>query len=203
MATNPKFKITEKGTELPIRDIQGKPYLDVAYRLVWFREVYPHGKILTDIVSVSETEAVVRATVSIPDTTAGIYLELSTAHKRKEKGRLPHIETAETGAVGRALAFAGFGTQFEPELDEVEDMSDLSDSPVVVPGKALVAAKAAAVSSDPWKDLERLSDDMVAKKKLSAQAFMEMLRSQFGVPNLYKLTEAQVAVVMNKLNVLK
>jgi hypothetical protein len=51
---------------------------------------------------------------------------LSTGHKGESRKDFPsgHMEKAETGAVGRALAFLGYGTQFG-ELDE----GRLSDSP--------------------------------------------------------------------------
>ncbi len=41
-----------------------------------------------------------------------------------------HLEKSETGAIGRALALCGFGTQFTPELDEGER---LADSPLQSP----------------------------------------------------------------------
>jgi hypothetical protein len=44
------------------------------------------------------------------------------------------LEKAETKAIGRALAHAGYGTQFAPE-DETEDIKDAADSPVTRPTK--------------------------------------------------------------------
>ena len=39
---------TTKGTELPTIDLHGKPYLQVAHRIVWFREERPDWRIKTE-----------------------------------------------------------------------------------------------------------------------------------------------------------
>ena len=54
---------------------------------------------------------------------------MATGTKKEDvKGFGDYMEKAETGAVGRALALCGFGTQFSPELDEVGG-GRLADSP--------------------------------------------------------------------------
>lgn len=117
---------TEKGTELPLLDLRGKDYLQVAHRLVWFREQHPDWSIETQIISFSENGALVKATIK---NDKGITI--ATSHKTEDrKGFQDFIEKAETGAIGRALAACGFGTQFAPELDEGER---LADSPVQRP----------------------------------------------------------------------
>ena len=44
------------------------------------------------------------------------------------RGFPDYIEKSETGAIGRALAACGFGTQFAPDLDEI-DANRFVDSP--------------------------------------------------------------------------
>src|SRR6185437_15550578 len=44
---------------------------------------------------------------------------LATAHSEESRGKLPYIKKAETGAIARALALCGYGTQFG-EMDEDE-----------------------------------------------------------------------------------
>lgn len=129
---------TEKGTEIPLLNLKGKDYLEVKYRIVWFRERHPNGTIVTELVRETENECLAKAT---------IYDEanrvLATAHKFEDrKGFQDFREKAETGATGRALALCGFGTQFAPELEEGER---IVDSPVenrrelkAVPQKAQV-----------------------------------------------------------------
>lgn len=106
---------TPKGTELPVMSLRGKDYLEVKYRLVWFREEHPDWGIETDIVSISADSATVRAIIKNPH---GQIMSMS--HKVEDKkGFADFLEKAETGAIGRALALIGFGTQFcADDLDE-------------------------------------------------------------------------------------
>lgn len=115
---------TPKGTEIPLIDLKGKKYLVVAERLRWFREEHPDWSIVTHIVQSSDTHSVVKAEIFAP----GFNWPVATAHKREDaKHFQDHLEKAETGAVGRALAMCGYGTQFAPELDEGDR---IVDSPV-------------------------------------------------------------------------
>jgi hypothetical protein len=120
-------------------------YLPVQWRLVWFRDACPDGTIETEIVHLDldkETEeevfvwnnerrrsekvvktargvAIVRATVK--DGKGGV----ATGTKMERASAFPdYLEKAETGAIGRALAALGYGTQFAPELDEAHRIVD-------------------------------------------------------------------------------
>ena len=120
-------------------------YLPVQWRLVWFREHCPEGSIETEMLQLDldrETEeegyawnndtrrsekvikranglAVFRATVK--DGKGGI----ATGTKSEKAASFPdYIEKAETGAIGRALAALGYGTQFAPDLDEQHRIVD-------------------------------------------------------------------------------
>lgn len=99
---------TPKGTELPLLNLRGKEYLETKFRLVWFREEMPLARIETDIIHYEPTGSVVKATIR--DDKGNI---LATAHKTEDpQGFQDHLEKAETGAIGRALAMCGYGTQF-------------------------------------------------------------------------------------------
>lgn len=105
--------------------LRGKEYLEVCWRIVWFREKHPNGAIITELINVDPI--VVKATIY--DAEGHI---LSTGHAALiDKGNAVWsgrvIEKNETSAVGRALAMAGFGTQFSREED---DEDHLADSPV-------------------------------------------------------------------------
>lgn len=120
-------KITSKGTELPLLNLKGKPYLQVAHRLVWFREDKPEAEIKTTVIDLKETYAIMKAEIIVEGRVLG------SGHKKEtEENFSDFIEKAETGAIGRALAMAGYGTQFDPDLDEGDR---LADSPVEIPGK--------------------------------------------------------------------
>lgn len=133
MATRKSFK-TPKGTELPLLSLKGKEYLQVAHRLVWFREEHPQGVIRTMMKERQgegkDEYAVFQAEIHVM-TDRGPML-VATAHKRESRGGFDDfIEKAETGSVGRALALMGFGTQFA--ADELDEGSRLADSPMPSP----------------------------------------------------------------------
>lgn len=115
---------TSKGTELPLLNLRGREYLEVKYRLVWFREEHPDWSIETELPSVTEVSAYARATVR--DEKGRI---IATSHKFESVQGFPDfIEKAETGAIGRALALIGYGTQFC--ADELDEGARIVDSPV-------------------------------------------------------------------------
>lgn len=119
MSRQSEFK-TPKGTILPLLDMRGKPYLQVAHRLVWFREEKPEWRIETHFVQLFDAYAI--ACAKIMNEQGQV---MATGHKREDQKHFPdHMEKAETGAIGRALAMIGYGTQFAPELDEGDRLAD-------------------------------------------------------------------------------
>jgi hypothetical protein len=106
--------------------LKGKDYLPVAFRLVWFREAHPLGRIVTELVQVDVEAGFAICRASVYDTNGNL---LATATKHEDRKGFPdYIEKSETGAIGRALGIAGFGTQFM--ADELIEGDRLADSPV-------------------------------------------------------------------------
>ena len=117
---------TAKGTELPLLNLRGKEYLEVKYRLVWFREDHPDWSIETELLNVTDVSAYARA--SIRDESGRI---IATSHKfERIQGFPDFIEKAETGAIGRALALIGYGTQFC--ADDLDEGQRIVDAPVPI-----------------------------------------------------------------------
>lgn len=125
-----------------------KDYLPVQWRLVWFREACPNGTIETEEVEVDldremeeevyawnaekrRSEKIIkrakgyaRFRATVTDGRGG----KATGTKSECAASFPdYIEKAETGAIGRALAALGYGTQFAPEFNEEHR---IVDSPV-------------------------------------------------------------------------
>jgi hypothetical protein len=111
--------------------VQGRLYLPVSARLVWFREEHPDWGIETEPIEINHEKqyAVFRARIYNAE---GKLMAMGTK-KEDVKGFGDYLEKAETGAVGRALALCGFGTQFSPELDE-SSRGRSADSPYPMGG---------------------------------------------------------------------
>lgn len=106
-----------------LMDLKGKKYLQVMWRLVWFREVTQGWNIDTKLEQLTDNHAVFSAKIYDEN---GVQ-KSSGYGSESVKDFRDFIEKAETKAVGRALAMLGFGTQFSPEMDEGER---IVDSPV-------------------------------------------------------------------------
>jgi hypothetical protein len=97
-------------------NLQGKKYLPAAYRLVWFRDECPDWGIVTELFEGGQEAgfATVKASIFNPEGRV-----IATGHKTETKQDFPAgwVEKAEAGAVARALAYVGFGTQFGEDVD--------------------------------------------------------------------------------------
>lgn len=174
---------TPAGKLLPLMNLKGKDYLAVAYRLVWYREIFPKGRITTEAVQMTQEYAVFRA--SIFDDSGNL---LATATKHESKKDFPdHIEKAETGAIGRALALCGFGTQFTDELDEGER---IVDSPIAPRSSQTSPVAPKTNSSAPLISEAQLKrfHAIAGRMQLTAEQVKPMLLTRFGIDSSSKLT---------------
>lgn len=138
-------------------NLKGKNYLPVAARVVMFRKDHPTASVMTDTKQVGDDTYV----------TCAIMFEgrvVATAHKRvrlemKGKGKSAAadwpLETAETGAVGRALALCGYGT-LAGDLDEGDELADapVGDGDVPDVTSVLEDVAAADPESEEWEVLK-------------------------------------------------
>ena len=108
-----------------------KYYLDVAARKLWFRLKYPKGKIVKQLVYRTEQMAVIEARVYLDcNDPADNFIANAFAQKYlTEDAQFGNkfLELAETAAVGRALADAGFGLQFADEEGDIDP--EVADAP--------------------------------------------------------------------------
>lgn len=108
--------------------LKGKDYLQVAWRLVWFRDT-ENGcgtawGLQTELLEHGDDWAVFKATITNQEGKV-----ISTGHGSESKRDFgDYLEKAETKAVGRALAMLGFGTQFA--ADELDEGERIVDSPI-------------------------------------------------------------------------
>jgi hypothetical protein len=143
----------------------GKLYAPVYVRIALFREDHPVADgwgITAEIVSTDETSCLSRASITDPDGRV-----VATGHKREHKAHFPDFEEKSlTGAVGRALLMAGYGTQYA--LDELDEGERIVDAPI--PGNYQMTATPVVVKAD---------DPKVAYK-VAANLFMDECKRLFG-----------------------
>lgn len=121
--------------------LKGKDYLQVMWRLVWFREDHPDFGINCTALELGEDHAIFKAVI-----TDANGVQVSCGHGSESKRDFgDFLEKAETKAVGRALAMLGYGTQFA--ADELDEGERIVDSPVARKAqKAAEAPKTEAVN---------------------------------------------------------
>jgi len=111
--------------------LKGKPYLEVKWRLVWFRMEHPDYGISTQMVQFDPQAKFAIFHAVITDSTGRVVAE--GTKMEDSKGFPDYPEKAETGAIGRALGILGYGTQFAPEFDEIDPSSPsprIVDAPI-------------------------------------------------------------------------
>jgi hypothetical protein len=136
---------TPKGTELPFLNLKGKEYLQVAHRLLWFREEHPTWSIKSEIVEITDAFAIMKAIIINDD---GSLIQTAHGHEDK-KDFNDFIEKAETKAIGRALGMAGYGTQFAPEFDEQHRLVDSPQEPKTAHGSKSAVPSHGTVAAFP------------------------------------------------------
>lgn len=113
-----------------------RKYLDVVWRKVWFLLKYQNGKITTKIIQITNQFIIVEAKVYLDrNDPEENYVSSAMAQRWFKPGDVfseRAVETAETGATGRALANAGFGLQYLCDLNG-DGEQDIVDSPVTTP----------------------------------------------------------------------
>jgi hypothetical protein len=106
-------------------------YLEVKWRLCWFREQYPHGTIDTQFLRLDWEQRIAICQCTVSDGEGGQSTATGTETR---KGFEDFVEKSETRSVGRALALLGFGTQFVGE--ERSEGEHIVDAPVTTTATA-------------------------------------------------------------------
>lgn len=171
-------------------------YLDVKYRILWFRQVYPKGFIETTELMVTDKYSRIEAVIYDNDPAAGGN-RLGKARRQVWASDFKdYVEKAETQAIGRALALAGFGTQFCDELDEGDTVAD---SPVAVnkgshsnPGERL------HINKDINLQHERIYK-AAAVKGLTKEDVVLLSRLKYQKNSLHQLNNDELAALLTGL----
>ena len=112
-------------------NLKGKPYLPVAGRIAIIRAENKPYSIKTSPLQIDMEGgfAVFQAEVWLD----GVLLGMGTKQESK-RDFADFVEKAETGAIGRALAIAGFGTIYA--LQDFDEGERLADAPVTITKQA-------------------------------------------------------------------
>ena len=137
--------------------LKGKDYLEVKWRLVWFRGENPGGKIETELIDRATGAAMFKATITKED--GGV----ATGHGSETQSDFgDYLEKAETKAIGRALGALGYGTQFSDDFDfGAESQGKVVDAPVERRSSAAKSAPATQATPSPAGDPSKFADDEV------------------------------------------
>ena len=190
----------------------GADYLEVKWRLVWFRADHPDGIIETELIREDEKSALFKATVRTPDlvdTDGTIYRGGSaTGYGSETVGDFKDfIEKAETKAIGRALAALGYGTQFAPDMDDGSANDRPVDAPVQrqdapprnrstsrntvpdAPQSPVANKRPAQVSEHPTMDQRALTAifALTNQRGVSNDDLHTIVRHRYGVESLKQL----------------
>lgn len=104
---NKKIKATKLKNEKTGKEIG--EYVEVNQRVKAFRELYPTGQIITEIIKLENGVCIMKATIYDQ---MGLLLSTGTAYEKENStfiNKTSYIENCETSAVGRALGFLGIG----------------------------------------------------------------------------------------------
>lgn len=128
-----------------------KKYPEVAQRVTAFRKIEPNGEIRTQMLSFTDGVCVFRATIFDGE---GKILASGHAYEKEANGSINAndcIENCETSAVGRALAFCGFGS--EESIASADEMRKVTS----VGAASNLAAELVAEAEELGIDLKRVA----------------------------------------------
>ena len=111
----------KKAPKLRTVNIKGKEYVEVNERIKAFRDMYPNGSIMTDMLSNEGGVCVFKAVVVVDGQI------VATGHAYEKEGstfinKTSYIENCETSAIGRALGCFGIG--IDTSVASVEEVAN-------------------------------------------------------------------------------
>lgn len=163
--------------------LKGKDYLQVAWRLVWFREDHPDWSIDAALLEADAEHAIFKATISDEN-----GVQKSSGHGSESKRDFgDYLEKAETKAVGRALAMLGYGTQFA--ADELDEGERIVDSPIDRTRKAAPEVPQHATAAQRAIIKAKLPADRLARAQKLFGADLEDMPADVAGKTLQELRE--------------
>ena len=190
-------KVQELNKSLKYTEIKGKNYITVNQRVLAFRELYPNGRINTEIVKISAengTTVIVKASVYDGDALISTGHALETPNKNKNINQFSALENCETSAVGRALGLLGIGsTDSIASLEEIQPQTIEDDNSYAQQLAGI--AKPEQITPEHLATLEKLYQGASLQKLLDhfQLASLEDMDDKTAQALLTKVAQAQKA----------
>ena len=194
-------KIQGLNAQLPYKNIKGKNYIQVNQRVLAFRQLYPNGRIQTEIVKLS-AEHPTGATVIVKASVFDGDALISTGHafenpgKNKNINQFSALENCETSAVGRALGFLGIGsTDSIASLEEIPESE--RDEPIEDPNN--YAQQLAGIVPQPEQPARITPDRLATLEKLYKGASLQKLLDHFQLASLADMDDKTAQALLAKV----
>ena len=178
-------KIEETNKRLNLTNIKGKDYAGVNQRVIAFRELFPEGRIITEIISHEPAEnggkdILIQANVFDGDKLIATGLAQENS-KSSYINQTSYVENCETSAVGRALGFVGIGI--------IDSLATLEEYANAVNNQTQQATSDALASA---KQVEFLS------KRYKGEQLSKML-DYYKIKSIDQLSKRQASELIDKI----
>lgn len=193
-------KIQELNAQLPYTNIKGKNYIQVNQRVLAFRQLYPNGRIQTEIVKLS-AEHPTGATVIVKASVFDGDAIISTGHafenpgKNKNINQFSALENCETSAVGRALGFLGIGST--DSIASLEEIPESERQPIEDPNN--YAQQLAGIVPQPEQPARITPDRLATLEKLYQGASLQKLLDHFQLASLADMDDKTAQALLAKV----
>lgn len=192
-------KVQTLNANLKYTNIKGKNYITVNQRVLAFRELYPNGRITTEIVKLAPESNGAGNTVIVK---AFIYdgeALIATGHAFENPGKNTNInkfsalENCETSAVGRALGFLGIGA-----TDSIASLEEIQGAGVEITQETQPTP--AAAQATPAAGPAKIAPDNLAKlSKLYQGASLNKLLDHFQLASLEDMDDNTARALLAKV----
>lgn len=193
-------KIQELNAQLPYTNIKGKNYIQVNQRVLAFRQLYPNGRIQTEVVKFL-AEIPTGATVIVKALVFDGDALISTGHafenpgKNKNINQFSALENCETSAVGRALGFLGIGST--DSIASLEEIPESERQPIEDPNN--YAQQLAGIVPQPEQPARITPDRLATLEKLYQGASLQKLLDHFQLASLADMDDKTAQALLAKV----
>ena len=178
--------------------IHNREYITVAERLTKAHAELKEISIITEVLF-NEARVVIKATVTTPK---GTFTGISAANINKLIEKESPYEVAETSAVGRALAFAGYETTLDiasaEEIRKADPImkvtSYMNERPASENQKKMIFAVAKQKGIDSEKAKETIKEFF----KLNSFEELTLLQAKKAIDNLLKKPDVEIPERQNE-----